>query len=660
MKKWSLEWLKSFKTKLIVTFLLILIVPSLIVGGFSFQQARQEIDKQIMKSASENVTLVNTIISNTFEPKMKDADYLAKIISKDMYTGTDSPEVMKYLDLYMGLNPESASVMLGTTDGQYYCLPKQEVSADFDPRTRDWYKMAMANKGKAIITEPYISAITGEVLVAIAKVTDDGSGVVGITMGIDQINEVAGSVKIGTDGYVIVLDGSKKFVVHPEEKVGEKAEDSFYENLYQQQTGQFSYLLKNQPKVIHYLTNEITGWKVAGTMYSKEVDDAASPIFSQTIWTIAVCLLVGGGLVFAILRSIIVRIERIKEHAVRVSQGVLTEAIEVRASDEIGELGRAFNMMQEQLRALISDVEARAELVAASSEQLTASAQQTSIATEMVTTAVQEVAGSAEKQNGLIEGNVHSLQEVVEGVGQITQSVQALSDIAAKTTEQANEGGFSVEQVMGQINSINHSVEKSDQMIRSLYDRSKEISSISDVISGIAQQTNLLALNAAIEAARAGEHGKGFAVVATEVRLLAEQSQESAKQISELIAEIQKETRQSVDNMEKVKQDVEKGMTLSEETIQKFADIIMSTDQTNPLIQEVSSIAGQIAAAVQEVTAGANELAVIARGNAETAEEVAASSEEQLASMQEISSSAQALSSLSEELRGLINKFTYK
>ncbi|TGV30609.1 chemotaxis protein, partial [Mesorhizobium sp. M00.F.Ca.ET.186.01.1.1] len=217
-----------------------------------------------------------------------------------------------------------------------------------------------------------------------------------------------------------------------------------------------------------------------------------------------------------------------------------------------------------------------------------------------------------------------------------------------------------VQQVVGQMNSIHASVEKSDQMIKSLYDRSKEIGSISEVISGISQQTNLLALNAAIEAARAGEHGKGFAVVATEVRLLAEQSQESAKQIVELIAEIQKETRASVDNMEKVRQDVAEGLALSTETIHKFEEIVQSTRQTNPLIDEVSAIAGQIANAVHEVTTAANDLAQIARGNAETAEEVAASSEEQLASMEEISSSAQALSMLSEELKVLINKFTYE
>ncbi|WDV96489.1 methyl-accepting chemotaxis protein [Brevibacillus parabrevis] len=656
----QLEWIKSFKTKLIVTFLLILIIPSLVVGALSFQEAKQEIEKQIMTSANENVSLVNSIISNTFEPKMKDADYLAKVINKSMYAAKDNSEAVKFLDIYMGMNPEVASISLGTEDGSYMRSPRQEVKADFDPRTRDWYKIAMASKGKAIITAPYISAVTGEVIVTIAKATDDGSGVIGITLGIEQIKKVASSVNIGTNGYVMVLDGTKKYVVHPEETAGEEAKEAFYDNLYQAETGQFAYSFQDQPKEMYFMTNPTTGWKVAGSMLRSEVDEAARPIYTHTLWTIAVCLIVGGMIIFVILRSIIASIREVKEHAVRVSQGILTDSIEVRTSDELGELGRAFNMMQEHLRTLISDVEARAEQVAASSEQLTASAQQTSIATEQVTNAVLEVAGGAEKQTAVTERNVHSLQEVSEGIVQITQSVQVLADIATKTTEQADEGGSSVQQVVGQMNSIHASVEKSDQMIKSLYDRSKEIGSISEVISGISQQTNLLALNAAIEAARAGEHGKGFAVVATEVRLLAEQSQESAKQIVELIAEIQKETRASVDNMEKVRQDVAEGLALSTETIHKFEEIVQSTRQTNPLIDEVSAIAGQIANAVHEVTTAANDLAQIARGNAETAEEVAASSEEQLASMEEISSSAQALSVLSEELKVLINKFTYE
>ncbi|GIO04111.1 methyl-accepting chemotaxis protein [Brevibacillus reuszeri] len=654
------RWFRSnFKTKLISAFLLILIVPSVVIGTLAYNTAKREIETQIMKSASENVNLVDSIINNTIEPKMKDADYLATLIKESQYAQPEAPEVQNYLDLYMGMHPETASISVGTEAGKYIRSPKQEIKADFDPRTRDWYIKAMESKGAAIITEPYISSVTGNVVLTIAKTTTDGSGVIAITLGIEQIKDVSQAVKIGTNGYIMILDKNKKFVVHPTMAAGTDTTESFYDQLYQENEGQLKYEQDQKEKEMFFTTNKVTGWKVAGSMYTSEVDESAQPIFVNTLLTIVICLLAGGILMTIILRSIIQSIRTIKVNAVRVSEGVLTETIEVRSHDEIGELGQAFNMMQENLRSLIQDVEARAELVAASSEQLTASAEQTSSATEQVATAVQEVAISAEKQTAGIDHNVDSLQEISSGVTRIVESVHLLTELAKHTTDQANEGGNSVNLVMGQMSSIHESVEKSDHMIKSLYDRSKEIGSISEVISGISQQTNLLALNAAIEAARAGEHGKGFSVVATEVRLLAEQSQESAKQISELITEIQKETKESVENMEKVKQDVANGLELSTDTIHKFEQIMESTKQTTPHIDEVSVIAQQIVAAVQEVKETANQLAMIAKGNAETAEEVAASTEEQLASMQEISASAQSLSALSEELKLLINKFTY-
>ncbi|WP_028549043.1 methyl-accepting chemotaxis protein [Paenibacillus sp. UNC451MF] len=650
---------RNFKTKLIATFLLILIVPSLILGILAYNQAKHEIEKQIVDSASDNVQLVDSIINSFIQPKMNDADYFSKQTNATMYKGEDSPAIRQSFDTYLGMHAEVSSLSLGTQTGLYVRMPQQEVKADFDPRTRDWYKDAMANKGKAIITEPYISAVTGEIIVTVAKATEDSSGVVAVTLSIEQIKKLAGSVTIGKEGHVTILDKSKKYIVHPSMKSGEPAKDSAYDRLYQENSGQFEAELEDKDKKLYYTTNELVGWKIVGVMDSSEVLQSASPIYNITLWTIIVCLLIGGCSIYFILRAIIKPIQDLKGHAARVSDGILTETIHIQSNDEIGDLGRAFIEMQAHLRSLIQDVEARSELVAASSEQLTASAQQTSAVTEQVTSAVQEVASSAEKQMDSVDHNAQALQEIATGVGRIVDSVTVLSDLSKHTTMQAEEGEESVTQVVEQMYSIHESVQKSDRMIRSLYDRSKEINTISDVISGIARQTNLLALNAAIEAARAGEHGKGFAVVANEVRKLAEQSQDSAARISDLIEEIQRETKESVETTEKAARDVEGGLKVSNEAIYKFEQILSSMRKTAPHIDEVSAITEQISAGVQEVTAVANELALIARGNAATSEEVAASAEEQLASMEEISASAQNLASLSEELKALIQKFTY-
>lgn len=207
--------------------------------------------------------------------------------------------------------------------------------------------------------------------------------------------------------------------------------------------------------------------------------------------------------------------------------------------------------------------------------------------------------------------------------------------------------------------SIQETVEQTNQLIQALYERSHQISAITELIGNIAKQTNLLALNASIEAARAGTHGNGFAVVAAEVRKLAEQSGQSVNEITVLTTAVQEDMAASVRMMEKVTSEVGEGMDISTEAIRKFERILDSMRETTPQIEEIAATSQEITAGVQEVSAVSNELAGIASGNAATSEEVAASSEEQLAAMEQISSSARGLSTLAEELQRLIRQFKY-
>ncbi|WAA09310.1 methyl-accepting chemotaxis protein [Fervidibacillus albus] len=341
-----------------------------------------------------------------------------------------------------------------------------------------------------------------------------------------------------------------------------------------------------------------------------------------------------------------------------VSEGNLdVNIIQPKSKDEIAILSNAVQTMVTNLKEMIQQITNSAHQVAASSEELLASSEQSAQVATQVSKSIEQVSSNAEAQTNQIESNLKMFNNIQQTIKKIAGQIDTINHLSQNTTEYALEGETFVNETTNQMTSIHHSVSNTNKKINDLLVQSEEIDKITIAISNFAEQTNLLALNAAIEAARAGEHGQGFAVVAEEVRKLAEQSQESTKQIGGIIAAIQSNTMESVELMTKVTEDVDEGLNITNGTKEKFTLITGELKRLSSLIEEIAQGAKGIVEQINRSTKIEENLVHVAQDNAATSEEVSASSEEQLATMEEISSSAEALSKMAEEMQGLVSKF---
>jgi methyl-accepting chemotaxis protein len=208
-------------------------------------------------------------------------------------------------------------------------------------------------------------------------------------------------------------------------------------------------------------------------------------------------------------------------------------------------------------------------------------------------------------------------------VGQVAQNSGKAACLARETVETAKDGGAVVSNTIEGMELLSDAVSSSSTIITELGKSSDQIGVIVGTIEDIADQTNLLALNAAIEAARAGEQGRGFAVVADEVRKLAERTTKATKEISDMIRQIQQDTRGAVDSMQHGKEKVSAGVDLANKTGQALTKIVRMVSESADMIQQIAVASEEQSTATQQIAADIENVAQVTKDSAAGANESA-------------------------------------
>jgi methyl-accepting chemotaxis protein len=401
-----------------------------------------------------------------------------------------------------------------------------------------------------------------------------------------------------------------------------------------------------------------TNWYVGIALPYNEVMKTFFSSLKAGFLVLPIILILMSLLIWWELKKMLRPIPIISNQIVEISKGRLNlDAIQVDSKDELGQLSKAVNQMVDNLRTLIKQVAQTAEQVAVSSGELTASAEQSAQAAGQVAGSINDVAKGAEEQLVMVDDTSAVVEHLAANIQQIAANANGVAGQSTQASDKANEGNKSVDKAVNQMTHIEQTVTASALVVAKLGERSKEIGQFVDAISGIASQTNLLALNAAIEAARAGEQGRGFAVVAEEVRKLAEQSQEAAKQIAELVGEIQGDTDKAIVAMKDGTREVKLGAEVVGTSGQAFREIATLVTGVSDQVKEISVSIEQMASGSQQIVGSVKRIDSLSKKASIEAQTVSAATEEQSASMEQIAAASQSLAKMAQTLQEAVGHF---
>jgi methyl-accepting chemotaxis protein len=343
--------------------------------------------------------------------------------------------------------------------------------------------------------------------------------------------------------------------------------------------------------------------EVAAKM-SKEVDSFLERVDQETVASLSnqqmsavstgrtivigsIIVLLGVGLVYLLVSRVLACLPKVMVELQQVAEGDLTSSIEVTRRDEIGDLMRGLQSMQQRLLEMIS--------------QINSTTTQLSTAAEEVSTVTAQTSANIQQQQSETDQLATAMNEMSATVREVAESVGNTSTAANDANDEAEKGHRVMEQAVQEIGQLAVQIERASEVMAQVERDSENISTVLDVIKSIAEQTNLLALNAAIEAARAGEQGRGFAVVADEVRTLAGRTQASTAEINQIIEKLQTGSRNAAQAMSQSREQARYVVDQSSLASSSLTTIVES-------VSKIDQMSSQIATAAEEQSTVAEDM----------------------------------------------------
>lgn len=524
------------------------------------------------------------------------------------------------------------SVYAGFSDGSIaYGDKTEDWPADYDPRTRPWYKDAMSQQG-LIITEPY-QDFDGSIVVSFAKAFHgQKQGVLAADLTVTNIIKEVLSVKLDNQGFAFLVDGKNNIVAYKDEALSQKPLTDLNGQLSSQQMA--TLVQGNQvatiswpqqgDKLVYVSRIPNTDWSL-GIVVDKSLAYAS---VSEQITFTAIASLILYIVIASISTWVVTRLlkplQELSGALAQLAQGEgdLTQRIDIRRMDEIGELAEKVNLFLSQMQGMLKGIVEH-------SHQLSTQAQN---ANDLSTQASLRV----EHQQNDVNQIATAIHEMSATAAEVASHAELTASASQASASACDDGQAVIKKNRDSITSLANQVDSAAKVIRELESNAQSINQILSTIQGIAEQTNLLALNAAIEAARAGEQGRGFAVVADEVRVLSQRTHGSTEEIRTMIETLQSNTQHAVENMEA-------STKLADNSVEYAEHAHDSLVRITQAITEINDMALQIASAAEEQRAVSEDISRNTQGIKDASDDLANQTQQSSQSTSDMHRSTEAM-----------------
>lgn len=687
----------GIKAKLILSFVSLIVSSLLLMGIIIYGVVANQTKKDYTSSIHRELVQVNTGIENQLtliqentlmlsqdsllqELDSRITSYVDKEdpsgIVKMTPLGNDPYEAEVYITLqkFTESHPEIQSISLGVEEnGGYLRYPASDRKNGYDARTRDWYKLGLEHPDQPYLNTDVYFGSDGtnciQSLSAIKNASGKVTGVISLDVHLDVLTKMIESIKIGKNGYVIMVDKNGTILANPKDEslVSKNISELNISQLEDLNNIKAPFEAKMSDGKDYYISierpedlNSSLNWIYVCFVEKSEFLSSAKSIGMITILFIAFFVTLSVVITILIAKKISNPITNIASYLRVMGNGDFSAEIDAKylmSNSEIGEIAKSTKSMQVSLKEMLSTIQDYSNAINIKAENLHNVAETVASSSEEVANAAQEVSKGTEQQSNNLIDITNTLSNFARAIETMTITLTDIQEKANSINTLASEGNNNMGELVLSVESVGGSFKEFEEKIRVLGQNVKQINEITTLIDSIAEQTNLLALNAAIEAARAGESGKGFAVVADEIRKLAEQSKNSANEIAHLLSNITNDTGVILKNCDSMKVELDNQLTGINSTIKSFKEIVGEIKNVIPEINKAYSSAKNINQEKENILERVESTSAISEETSAASEEIAASSEEMNATAVSLFSTVENLRDMAKDMINQVSKF---